>query len=86
MLHLPSHHVSDAAANNLERFGETAFAKRLREDPRHWSVIEWSRTREPPLRVQLRNQNGDVLEFVMDESGAWWAHPDGNAPHQPMGR
>ena len=86
MLHLPSHHVSRDAASNLDRFGETALAKRLREDSRHWNVIEWSWTPEPPVRVQVRSDEGEVLEFVMDESGSWWAHPDANAPHQFMGR
>ena len=86
MLHLPSHNVSEAAASNLERFAETAFARRLREDLRQWNVIEWSWTTEPPVRVQLRNAEGDVVVFVMDETGSWWAHPDSNAPRQRMDR
>jgi hypothetical protein len=85
VLHLPSRNVSETAASNLERFAETAFARRLREDRQHWDVVEWSWTSEPPVRVQLRSTGGDVVEFVMDETGSWWVHPDANAPRQPVG-
>jgi hypothetical protein len=46
--------------------------------------VEWSWAPGPPLRVQVRSERGEVLEFVMDEPGAWRAHPDPNVPYEPL--
>jgi len=85
MLHFPSRNVSLEASRNLERFRNTSLARELENDARRWDVVEWSWAPGPPLRVQVRSEQGDVLEFVMDEPGIWRAHPDPNVPHEPLG-
>ena len=84
MLHFPSRNVTAEARRNLEQFRQTSLAKQLERDGRRWDVVEWSWAPGPPLRVQVRSERGDVLEFVMDEPGAWRAHPDPNVPHEPL--
>jgi hypothetical protein len=85
MLHLPSTYVTEAARHNLARFCATSAAKELDEDSRVWSVVEWSWQEGPPLRVFLRSDRGDVLDFVMDEGGVWRIGRDPNVPREPVG-
>jgi hypothetical protein len=84
MLHFPSRNVSAHAQRNLDFFRHTSLAKQLEQDVRQWSVVEWSWAPGPPLRVQVRSDLGDVLEFVMDEPGVWRAHPDAIVRHEPL--
>lgn len=85
VLHFPSRNVSLDASRNLERFRHTSLAKELERDPQRWDIVEWSWAPGPPLRVQVRSEHGDVLEFQMDEPGIWRAHRDPNVPHEPLG-
>lgn len=85
MLHFPSRNLSPEASRNLERFRHTSLAQQLEHDYRRWDVVEWSWTLEPPLRVQVRSAQGEVLEFLMEQGGLWRAHPDPNVPHEPLG-
>jgi hypothetical protein len=85
MLHFPRRNVSLDASRNLDRFRNTSLARELENDSRRWDVVEWSWAEGPPLRVQVRSDRGDVIEFVMDEPGIWRAHPDPNVPHEPLG-
>jgi hypothetical protein len=85
MLHLPSRYVTEAARHNLALFCATSAAKELDEDTRSWSVVEWSWHEGPPLRVFLRSDRGDVLDFVMDEDGVWRIGRDPNVPREPAG-
>jgi hypothetical protein len=71
MLRMPSAHVTEPARRNLDRFRATSAASELEDDPHTWSVVEWSWLEGPPLRVQLRSDTGQVVDFVMDESGTW---------------
>jgi hypothetical protein len=83
MLQMPSRHVTDEARRNLERFRATSAAKDLDEDERLWTVVEWSWHAGPPLAVYVRSDQGDVLDFVMDESGVWRIARDPNVPREP---
>jgi hypothetical protein len=71
MLRMPTHHVTQTARRNLDRFRATSAASELDDDARTWTVVEWSWAEGPPLRVQLRSEAGEVVDFVMDESGVW---------------
>jgi hypothetical protein len=71
MLRMPTHHVTETARRNLERFRATSAASELDDDPHTWTVVEWSWAEGPPLRVQLRSDDARVIDFVMDESGIW---------------
>ena len=71
MLRMPDSHVTETARRNLDRFRATSAASELEDDSRTWSVVEWSWSAGPPLRVQLRSDAGQVVDFVMDESGIW---------------
>jgi len=71
MLRMPSAHVTETARRNLDRFRATSAASELEDDSHTWSVVEWSWREGPPLRVQLRSDAGQVVDFVMDESGTW---------------
>jgi hypothetical protein len=76
MLRMPSAHVTERARRNLERFRATSAASELDDDPRTWVVVEWSWTDGPPLRVRLRNEGGQLVDFVMDASGVWRLRQD----------
>jgi len=84
MLHFPSRNVGPDASRNLDQFRHTSLAMDLERDSRRWDVVEWSWAPGPPLRVQVRSEQGDVLEFIMDEPGIWRAHPDANVPYEPL--
>jgi hypothetical protein len=71
MLRMPSTHVTQTAMHNLDRFRATSAASELDDDSQTWRVAEWSWTEGPPLRIQLRSDAGEVVDFVMDESGVW---------------
>ena len=71
MLRMPSAHVTDFARRNLERFRATSAASELEDDKQLWTVVEWSWTDGPPLRVRLRSDLGRITDFVMDEAGRW---------------
>jgi hypothetical protein len=71
MLRMPTHHVTETAKRNLDRFRATSAASEFDDDPRTWVVAQWSWGEGPPLSVRLRSDDGEVLDFVMDESGSW---------------
>jgi hypothetical protein len=71
MIQMPANRVTAAARHNLERFRATSAASELEDDPRTWTVVEWSWAEGPPMRVHLRNDTGEVVDFVMDASGSW---------------
>jgi hypothetical protein len=77
--------VTEAACRNFARFRSTSVARDLEEDPRVWSVVEWSWEEGPPMRLVLRSELGEVWDFVMDETGAWRIERDPNAPRQVPG-
>jgi len=86
MLRLPTRHVTDAARRNLEIFQATAAAKELTDDARTWDVVAWSWALGPPLRMTLRSERGDVVDFDMDEQGTWRMHANPNVPKEPAPR
>jgi hypothetical protein len=86
MLRLPTLHVTQAARRNLELFQATTAAKELTEDARTWDAVAWSWALGPPLRVTLRSERGDVVDFEMDERGAWRMHANPNVPKEPPPR
>jgi hypothetical protein len=65
------------AKRNLQRFYDTSAAREMEDDPRTWTVIEWTWGLGPPFRVHLRDESGDVVDFVMDDAGLWqlWREP-----------
>jgi hypothetical protein len=71
MLRLPARHVTEAARRNLDRFLATSAASELEDDTQGWTVVEWTWAEGPPLRIQLRGDSGQVIDFVMDENGIW---------------
>jgi hypothetical protein len=71
MLRMPSQHVTAAARRNLDHFRGTSAASELEDDSHTWTVSEWSWAEGPPLRVHLRNEVGEVIDFVMDELRVW---------------
>ncbi len=76
MLRMPTHAVTDEAKRNLARFLETSAARDMQEDSRTWSVVEWTWEAGPPLRISVRGEDGDVLDFVMDGAGGWVLSPE----------
>lgn len=85
MLRMPTQYVTEAARRNLDAFESTSAAKDLADNPRRWDVVEWSWAAGPPLRVTLRSEQGDVLDFEMDEDGVWRTYRDPNVPREPLG-
>jgi hypothetical protein len=71
LIQMPKGALTTAARRNLKRFQETAAARELEDDPRTWRIVEWSWVEGPPLRVHLRCDRGEVVDFVMDEAGVW---------------
>ncbi len=71
MLRLPAIHVTETARRNLNRFRATSAASEAEVDTRTWSVVEWSWSEGPPLHVKLRSDGGEIIDFVMNESGVW---------------
>jgi hypothetical protein len=80
MLRMPTSHVTEAASRNLDRFRATSAASELEDDSRTWSVVEWSWSVGPPLRVRLRSDAGQGVDFIMDESGVWRMRRDPQGP------
>jgi hypothetical protein len=74
MLRMPTSHVTERARRNLDRFRATSAASELEDDGHAWTVVEWSWTEGPPLRVSLRSDAGELFDFVMDEAGRWRIH------------
>ena len=77
MLRMPTDAFTDEAKRNLQRFYHTSAAREIEDDPRTWTVVEWTWGAGPPLRVHLRDESGDVIDFVMDDAGLWqlWREP-----------
>jgi hypothetical protein len=83
MLRLPTRNVTDAARRNLEAFQTTSAAREFADDVRSWDIVAWSWAPGPPLRVTLRNERGEVVDFEMDQEGLWRVHSNLNAPQEP---
>jgi hypothetical protein len=77
MLTMPTCRLTDEAKRNLQRFYHTSAAREIEDDARSWTVTEWTWGAGPPLRVQLRDETGDSVAFVMDDAGLWqlWREP-----------
>ncbi len=77
MLRMPTHELTDEAKRNLQRFYHTSAARELEDDPRTWSVVEWTWGAGPPMRLHLRDEGGDAIDFIMDDAGLWqlWRDP-----------
>jgi len=86
MLRLPTGSITQAARRNLETFQTTSAAKELADDARTWDAVAWSWAPGPPLHVTLRNERGDVVDFVMDAEGLWRMHANPNVPKEPLAR
>lgn len=77
MLRMPTRALTQAAKKNLDRFFRTSAAREIEDDPRTWTVIEWTWVAGPPMRVALRDEECAVIDFVMDAAGLWhlWREP-----------
>jgi len=77
MLTMPTVALTDEAKRNLQLFYHTAAAREAEDDPRSWTVVEWTWGAGPPVRVHLRDETGDVIDFIMDDAGVWqlWHEP-----------
>ena len=77
MLTMPACALTDEAKRNLQRFYHTSAAREIEDDARSWTVVEWTWGVGPPFRVHLRDETGDVIDFVMDDAGLWqlWREP-----------
>jgi hypothetical protein len=71
MLRMPGGALTRDAQRNLGRFFATSAAREIEDDPRSWAVVEWTWGEGPPVRVHLRNENDEVIDFVMDATGVW---------------
>jgi hypothetical protein len=74
---MPTRALTDEAKRNLQRFYHTSAAREIEDDARSWTVVEWTWGAGPPMRVHLRDETGDVIDFVMDDAGLWqlWREP-----------
>lgn len=86
MLRLPTRPITEAARRNLEAFQTTSAARELADDARTWDAIAWSWAPDPPLRVTLRNERGDVVDFEMDAQGLWRMYANPNVPKEALAR
>lgn len=68
---MPARALTLEAKRNLERFFGTSAAREIEDDPQLWKVVEWTWGVGPPLRVHLRNENREVIDFTMDATGVW---------------
>lgn len=59
------------AREALARFRETTAALELAATNAHWEISALPWLDEAPLRVQLQNQDNDVVDFTLDEYGLW---------------
>jgi hypothetical protein len=84
MLRLPTRSVTEAARRNLEAFQTTSAATQLTDDAHTWTAVAWSWAPGPPLRVTLRSELGDVLDFEMEAGGQWRMHTNPNVPREPL--
>ena len=77
MLTMPGVALTDEAKRNLQLFYHTSAAREIEDDPRSWTVVEWTWGAGPPVRVHLRDETGDVIDFIMDDAGVWqlWHEP-----------
>jgi hypothetical protein len=77
MLRMPGGALTGDAKRNLERFFATSAAREIEDDPHSWTVVEWTWGAGPPIRVHLRAENHEVIDFVMDATGVWqlWREP-----------
>jgi hypothetical protein len=77
MLRMPTHALTTEAKRNLQRFYDTSAAREIEDDSRTWTVVEWTWGAGPPMRIHLRDDKGDVVDFIMDNAGAWqlWREP-----------
>ena len=77
MLTMPAVALTDEAKRNLQLFFHTSAAREIEDDPRSWTVVEWTWGAGPPVRVHLRDETGDVIDFIMDDAGVWhlWREP-----------
>jgi hypothetical protein len=71
MLRMPTRALTQAAKKNLDRFFRTSAAREIEDDPRTWTVVEWTWALGPPMRVALRDEECAVIDFVMDKAGLW---------------
>jgi|GEM_PF-2392463 hypothetical protein len=71
MVRMPPTVPTQTGKKNLEIFAASAAARELDERPDIWTVVEWSWTPAPPLRVVLRSDQGDRRDVVIDASGVW---------------
>ena len=64
--------LTDVAKSNLARFKKTAASAELEDDGAStWAFHAFTHTGDPPLRVLLRNENGDEITFTMEADGRW---------------
>jgi hypothetical protein len=86
MLRLPTRPITAAARRNLDAFQTTSAAKELVDDVRTWDVVAFSWSPGPPLRVTLRDDRGEVVDFVMDAEGLWRMHANPNVPREALAK
>lgn len=61
----------ESAAEMLSRFKKTSLAAELEDDGRTWTFLAWARKPEPPARMILRSEAGEVVTFTFERSGLW---------------
>lgn len=65
------------ARDALERFRETTAALELASSKARWEISALPWLDEPPLRIQLQDQNSnDAVDFTLDEEGLWRLEPE----------
>jgi hypothetical protein len=71
MVRLPPSVRTQIAKANLELFAASAAARELDDQAAVWTVVEWSWTAGPPMRIVLRSDHGETTDFILDASGVW---------------
>ena len=71
MIRMPRTAATETVKKNLEIFASSAAARELDDGPGQWRVVEWSWTAGPPMRIALRDEQGQTVVVVVDATGSW---------------
>lgn len=71
MLQMPQNVASPIGKKNLETFASSPAALEIDDLSDVWTVVEWSWTAGPPLRIVLRGRRGERMDVIVDAEGVW---------------
>jgi len=71
MLRIPGTVASPFGKRNLDFFAASGAAREIEDRADSWTVVEWSWTQGPPMRIVLRGGRGQRMDVVFDPEGVW---------------